>query len=161
MKTEAEATRAIDLYGDTIRRICFMHLKNYTDVEDIFQEVFMKYVLFDVPFESQAHEKAWLIRVAINSSKDLLRNFFRRNVTALDDSMLTGFTIEQEDKGVLEAVMSLPVNYKNVIYLFYYEGYSAVDIAKLLNKKENTIYTWLARGRQKLKEMLGGEEFGR
>jgi len=65
-----------------------------------------------------------------------------------------------EDKGVLDAVIQLPQKYRDVIYLFYYEGYSAVDIAKILNKNENTIYTWLDRGRKELKAKLGGEPIG-
>lgn len=85
MRSEAEASRAVDLYADTVRRICFMHLKNYADVEDVFQEVFLKYILHDREFESDAHEKAWLIRVAINACRDLLRSPFRRRVCSIEE----------------------------------------------------------------------------
>ena len=77
MRNEAAANRALDLYADTVRRICFIHLKNHADVDDVFQEVFLKYLLHDSPFESDAHEKAWLIRVAINACKDVLKSFFQ------------------------------------------------------------------------------------
>ena len=159
MKNETEADRAIEKYADTVRRVCFMHLKNYSDAEDVFQEVFMKFILRDKPFESDDHERAWLIRVAINASKDVLKSFFRRNARSLEDIDTEPFYIQEEDKGVLDAVLDLPGNYKDVIYLFYYEGYSAVEIAKILGKRENTIYTWLSRARAKLKDALGGDLF--
>lgn len=76
MRSEEEVSRAIDEYADTIRRICMIHLKNYSDTEDIFQTVFMKYVFHTAPFESKDHEKAWIIRVTINACKDFLKNVF-------------------------------------------------------------------------------------
>ncbi len=157
MKTEAEANRAVDLYSDTIRRICFLHLKNYSDVEDVFQEVFLKYILHERPFDSDDHEKAWLIRVAINSCKDLHKSFFRRKVGNIENHQHELFYIQNNDKELLSHILNLPEKYKNVIYLFYYEGYSAVEIANIINKKENTVYTWLKRAREQLKTQLGGD----
>lgn len=75
MHSEQEANRAIELYSDMIRKICMLHLKNYADTEDIFQTVFMKYLLHTAPFESEEHEKAWFIRVTVNACKDLLKSF--------------------------------------------------------------------------------------
>lgn len=71
MRSEREANRAIELYADTVRRLCIVHLKNHADAEDIFQTVFLKYVLSSVAFENDAHEKAWFIRVTVNACKDL------------------------------------------------------------------------------------------
>ena len=159
MRTEAEANRAISLYADTVRRICFMHLKNHSDVEDVFQDVFLKYILYEHCFENDEHEKAWMIRVTINRCKDLLKSFFRRRVHSLEDISMEPFCVPEESSAVLQAVLRLPENYKDVIYLFYYEGYSAIEIAKMINRKENTIYTWLARAKAKLKTELGGELF--
>ena len=79
MRSEQEAIRAIERYSDTVRRLCAVHLKNDADTEDIFQTVFLKYVLSSVSFENEEHEKAWFIRVTINACKDLLKNFFRRH----------------------------------------------------------------------------------
>lgn len=76
MRSEEEANRAIGRYADTVRRICMVHLKNESDTEDIFQTVFLKYVLHSAPFESEEHEKAWIIRVTINACKDLMKSFF-------------------------------------------------------------------------------------
>jgi RNA polymerase sigma-70 factor (ECF subfamily) len=159
MRNESEAGRAVEKYADTVRRICFIHLKNYSDVEDIFQEVFLKYILYKGQFESDEHERAWLIRVSINSCKDTLRSFFRRKVSSIEDIGEIPSYIHEDNRDVADAVLKLPENYKNVVYLFYYEGYSAVDIAKMLRKRVNTVYTWLSRARSALKETLGGEHF--
>ena len=88
MRSNQEVSRAIDRYGDTIRRLCMIHLKNYADTEDIFQTVFLKYALRTDEFESDEHERAWFIRVTINACKDLLKSFFRSRTVSLDP--LTG-----------------------------------------------------------------------
>lgn len=85
MRSEWEANRAIDRYADLVRRVCMIHLKNHADTEDIFQTVFLKYVTGTTEFESEEHEKAWIIRVTINACKDLLRSFFRSRTVSLDD----------------------------------------------------------------------------
>ncbi len=159
MRSEQEAQLAIEKHSDMIRKVCFMHLKNYHDTEDIFQEIFLKYVLHDVVFDNDTHEKAWLLRVAINSCKDNLKSFFRKKVSSIEELTVEPSYIDESNREVFDAVLMLPPNYKNVIYLFYYEGYSAVEIAAILHKKENTIYTWLSRAREQLKSALGGELF--
>ena len=161
MRNEAEVNRAIDLYADTVRRICFLYLKNDADVDDIFQEVFLKYLLHPSSFESDAHEKAWLIRVSINACQDLLKSFFRRRVRSIEEVTTEPFYLQEEDKGLLDAVFRLAPKYRNTIYLCYYEGYTAVEIAGILKRSENTIYTWLDRARKELKKQLGGEWDGK
>lgn len=158
MRSEQEAITAIDRYADLVKRICFIHLKNPHDTEDIFQNVFLKYVLYPHAFQDREHEKAWLIRVAINECKDLLKSFYRRNVS-IDSIKEEAFEVKEESNELLEQVLKLPKKYKEVIYLFYYEGYSAIEIAKILSKNENTIYTWLSRAKKLLKEELGGDGF--
>ena len=157
MRSEEEASRAIDLYGDTVKRICMIHLKNYSDTEDIFQTVFLKYVLHAPDFDSSEHEKAWIIRVTINARKDLLKSFFRSRTLPLD-SVLEKAEEPEDHSDVLEAVLSLPHKYKDVVYLYYYEEYSAAEIGSILHKNVNTVYTLLNRGRQALKTKL--EEVG-
>lgn len=160
MRNETEAMRALDLYGDTIRRVCFLHLKNRADVEDVFQEVFLKYILYERPFESDAHEKAWLIRVAVNQCKDILKGFLRRKVYSLEDmDFEPSYSFDAASRDLLNCVLGLPEKYRDVIYLFFFEGYTAVEIARMLDKRENTIYTWLTRGKSRLKESLGGDYF--
>jgi RNA polymerase sigma-70 factor (ECF subfamily) len=161
MRNEIAANRALELYSDTVRRICFIHLKNHADVDDVFQEVFLKYILHDDPFESDAHEKAWIIRVSINACKDVIKSFFRKNVTSFDELYDEPFYLQEQETEVLDAVLKLPEKYRDVIYLYYYEGYTAVEIAKIMGKNNNTIYTWLDRARKKLRDSLEGESNGK
>ena len=143
-----------------VQRICFYHLKNKADTEDIFQNVFLKYMLSDMEFQDEEHKKAWIIRVAVNACKDFLKSFFRQRTVPLDAMNETAVYPLDGEKEVFEAVLTLPGKYKDVIYLHYFEGYSAAEISTILGKKENTIYSLLSRGRGLLREKLGGEEFG-
>lgn len=160
MQSEQEVNQAIDLYADTVKRICVLHLKNSSDTEDIFQEVFLKYALSSILFESKEHEKAWMIRVTINQCKDFMKSIFRRKTISLEEVVSLSDEQKEDYREVLEAVLTLPQKYKDVVYLYYYEGYSAVEIGEMLGKNVNTIYTLLARSREKLKEKLGGYEIG-
>lgn len=157
MRSEEEVNQAIELYADMIRRICFLHLKNHADTEDVLQEVFLKYVLHSVAFKSREHEKAWLIRVTLNLCKDLKKSLFRHNTIPLDVLSEEAASVMPEQLEVLEAVLSLPSKYKNVIYLHYFEGYTAREISMMLHKKENTVYSLLSRGRKLLKQKLRGD----
>lgn len=147
-------------HADTVRRLCVVNLKSYADTEDVFQTVFVKYAQRDKPFESAEHERAWFVRVTINACRDLLRSPFRRRTVPLgevlevvDPSSEGG----QETREVLAAVLALPRKYRDVVYLHYYEGYSAPEIARLLGRNVNTVYTNLTRARKRLRDALGGE----
>ncbi len=118
----------------------------------------MKYLLYDGKFQNDEHEKAWFIRVTINACKDLLKSFYQKRIVPIEAAREMAFTIDNEQSDVLEAVLSLPKKYKDIVYLFYFEGYSANEISKITGKKENTVYTLLARARTLLKNMLGGED---
>ena len=159
MRSEQEVNRAIQQYSDTVRRLCMIHLKNYADTEDIFQTVFLKYVLSSVSFESDEHEKAWFIRVTINACKDLIKSFFRSRTVSLDEVMEQPAELPPDYREVWEAVFSLPQKYRDVIYLHYFEDYTAPQISRILGKNVNTIYTLLTRSRQMLREKLGGDGF--
>lgn len=157
MRGEQEVNRALERYADTVRRLCMIHLKNHADTEDIFQNVFLKYVLREEPFESEEHEKAWFIRVTINACRDLLRSLLRARTVSLDEVLEQPAPIPPDHREVLEAVLSLPTKYRQVVYLHYYEGYTAPQIAGILGKNVNTVYTLLTRSRQQLREKLGGD----
>ncbi len=157
MRSDCEVSRAIACYADMVRRICFLHLKNHADTEDIFQTVFLKYALHSGVFESPEHEKAWMIRVTTNACKDMLRSLFRHNTVPLELVADQAIWEDPKHQEVLAAVLSLPKKYKDTIYLHYYEGYTAAEIALILGKKENTVYSLLARARTFLKETLGGD----
>lgn len=148
---------AVERYADTVKRLCMVHLKNTADTEDIFQTVFLKYALSSAEFESREHEKAWFIRVTINACKDLLKSFFRSRTVSLDELAELPAEMSDDNREVLEAVLSLPDKYKEVVYLHYYEDYTAPEIGKILGKNVNTAYTLLNRARQMLREKLGGD----
>lgn len=160
MRSEEEAARAIERYGDMVRRLCLVHLKNPADTEDIFQNVFLKYVLSPVVFESPEHEKAWLIRVTINACRDLVKSFFRSRTVSLEELLEQPAPLSEEHREVLEAVLALPPKYRDAVYLHYYEGYTAAEIGKLLGKNTNTVYTLLTRAREQLRKTLGGDRDG-
>ena len=156
MRSEQDTIRVIERYSDTVRRLCAVHLKNDADTEDIFQTVFLKYVLSSVSFENEEHKKAWFIRVTINACKDLLKSFFRRHTIPLDDVKEYPSELPPDHQDVWEAVASLPQKYRNVVYLHYFEDYTAPQISCLLGKNVNTIYTLLTRSKQMLRQKLGG-----
>ena len=161
MRSEEDINRAIGKYADMVKRICVLHLKNHADTEDIFQTVFLKYALHTSAFQSEEHEKAWLIRVTLNACRDLLRSFFRSRTVPLEEIARQAAAADEESRDVLRAVLQLPEKYRRAIYLHYYEGYTALQIGRLLGKNTNTVYTLLTRGRQLLKQELGGDGDGK
>ena len=121
-------------------------------------DCFLKYALSSVQFENEEHEKAWVLRVTINACKDLLKSFFHSRTISLDEIMEQSSEMSPDYRKVLEAVLSLPQKYKDVVYLHYYEGYTAPKISWILGKNVNTVYTLLNPSKQLLREKLGGEE---
>ena len=157
MRSESEVNRAIENYADMVRRLCMVHLKNYADTEDIFQTVFLKYILYPEPFESEEHEKAWIIRVTINACKDLLKSaWWRRHATLHEASHLAAPIVPEPDDTLYNAVQALPLRYREPVYLFYYEGYDTNEIAQLLHISPATVRKRLCRAREKLKQELEG-----
>lgn len=160
MRSDEDIRGAMGRHADTVRRLCVVHLKSYADTEDVFQTVFVRYARRDEPFEGPEHERAWFVRVTINACRDLLRSPFRRRTVPLDEVLEV---VDQSSEGgseareVLAAVLALPQKYRDVVYLHYYEGYSAPEIARLLGRNVNTVYTNLTRARERLRDALGGE----
>ena len=148
---------AIDKYGDMIQRICFLNLKNRADVEDVFQEVFLKLYTHRDEFKSDEHIKAWLCRVAFNQCKDLNKSFWRRNVGPIEDLEIPYETPEESE--LIPAVLDLPTDWKQVIYLHFYESMTIPEIAKLMNRNINTVYTMLRRAKDRLKKELQEDYF--
>ncbi|MBQ2824829.1 MAG: sigma-70 family RNA polymerase sigma factor [Clostridia bacterium] len=159
MRSESEVIKAIDKYADTVTRICMLYLKSYTDTEDVFQSVFIKYAFKSPEFENETHEKAWIIRVTINACKDMLKSFFRNRTVPLAEAAKKPWEDKEDLSYVLEAVLSLPEKYRVVVYLHYFEEYTAVEIGQILKKNVNTIYTRLARAKEMLRERLGGDGY--
>ncbi|MCI9486409.1 MAG: sigma-70 family RNA polymerase sigma factor [Lachnospiraceae bacterium] len=159
MRSEEEVERAVERHSDTVRRLCMIHLKNYADTEDIFQTVFLKYALSSVLFESEEHERAWFIRVTINACKDLLKSFFHSRTVSLDELTEQPMELPPDHREVIEAVLSLPQKYRDVVYLHYFEDYTAPQISHILGKNANTIYTLLTRSKRMLRKKLGGDDY--
>ena len=155
---KAEAERLVYTYSDLILRLSYPYLKSPHDAEDICQTVFLKLLTSGQTFASPAHEKAWIIRTTANACKDALRSTFRRRTVALEAAATTAAP-EAPDSAVLEAVMALPENYREAVYLHYFEGYSVREIAGLLGRSEAAVTAHLSRGRHKLRTTLGGEYY--
>ena len=121
------------------------------------QEVFLQYFQAHPAFESPAHEKAWLLRCAINAGRNLRRSMWRHPRADVDVTEIAAEPENPRGGEVLAAVLRLPERYRTVIYLHYFEGYSVQELAKLLHRPEGTVKTWLRRGRDSLRERLGEE----
>lgn len=138
-------------HENILYRTAISLMKNRADAEDIVQDVFIKAMQKAPIFESDEHEKAWLIRVTINLCKSRMRTAWLRHTEPLLDS----YPAKTEEQQILiEQVMALPMKYRVVIHLFYYEGYSIKEISALTDQKESTIRSQLTRARQKLKYVL-------
>ncbi len=144
-------------YSDTVYRLAYARTKNRFDAEDVLQNVFLKLMKVDVDFGSPEHLKAWLIRVTVNTSTNLLVSAWMRLTEGLKEDMASN---ENEKFEVYSEVLKLPVKYRTVIHLFYYEGYSCAQIAIILEINESTVKTRLKRARERLKVILKGEDFG-
>ena len=143
----------IKFYKDTVYRIAFAHCKNVYDAEDITQEVFLRYLKSKKDFDSEEHLKAWLIRVTVNISKNLLRSaWFKKTVSISEHENLCAE--EQTQPEIYQAVLSLPEKYRSVILLYYFEEYKVKEIAKILRRSETAVQTQLQRARAILKEKL-------
>ena len=152
-----EAERLVNTYSDLILRLGWTYLRSTQDGEDICQTVLLKLLTGAEAFESPEHERAWVIRTTVNACKDELRSF-RRKVIPLEAAAETAAP-EPPRSEVLDAVMALPVKYREAIYLFYYEGYSIDEIAALTGRSGAAVSAHLSRGRKRLRELLGGKEY--
>lgn len=162
MRTKDDIERTIDAYGDTVWRVCVLYFKQHTDAQDAFQETLLKYSLSEVTFNDDEHRKAWLIRVTTNVCKDMLKASHRK-ASSIDDDLVPFEPISNdadERPGsklheALDAIRSLTDPPRTPVYLALYEGYTAPEIAEMLDAPTNTVYSWVARGKQQLREVLG------
>lgn len=159
MQQDQRAEELVERYADPILRLSYAYLKNTHDAQDVCQTVFVKLLTEPRDFESPEHEKAYVLRMAANACKDLLRSPWRRRVCGLDTVLEV--PAPEEEGSVLSAVNQLPPRYRAVIYLHYYEGYQAAEIGEILGVPLGTVHTRLARGRAKLRTLLGGTEYER
>ena len=156
LRTDKEIAEMYIRHGRTVYRVCYAFMKNPADTEDAVQDTFFQLIKSGPAFESEEHEKAWLIRTASNICKNALRHWWRRRENIEDFRDLPGSEGIETDE-VLQTVMNLPDKYKAVVYLYYYEGYSSVEIAEILKKPQSTVRNCLRDARAILKERLGDE----
>ncbi len=150
--TNTRAERIMDTYGNMILRYAYAYMHSLSDAEEVLQDTLIQFLRTAPAFESPAHEKAWLLRVTANLSKNRLGYNRRRQTDELNDELIGE---EREDLSfVWEAVKSLPPGQREAIHLFYYEGYSTVEIACILNRREATVRSDLFRARAKLRDIL-------
>jgi len=149
---DLQAEKLLDDYGNCILRLAYSYLHNRSDAEEILQDTLIRFLQTAPQFENETHKKAWLLQVAGNLSKNRIDYNRVRGADELDEELVS------EDRNdlsfVWEAVKSLPVKYREVIHLFYQEGYQTAEIASLLHENEATVRSHLNRGRAKLKEIL-------
>ena len=153
LKGDAPFSYAYEHYLDTVFRVAVHNAPTRADAEDVTQEVFEALLASGKSFADPEHLKAWLIRVALNRCKNLHRAK-RSGEVALDHTLAAP---DSPEATVLDEVRALPEHYRNAIYLHYFEGYTAAEIGQIMGAGRNTVLTWLARGRQALRErMIGG-----
>lgn len=147
-----QAERLLDRYGQSVLRLSYAYLHNMSDAEEILQDTLVQFLKTSPVFDSQDHEKAWLLRVASNLCKNRLIYDRRRRADPLSE------TLAQEDRPdlsfVWEAVKALPVHQREVVHLFYHEGFATAEIARIVGRKESTVRSDLRRARLRLKEIL-------
>ena len=152
--TDSQFEKAVETYGDMIFRVAYSYLKNRPDAEDVMQETLLKLYQEDSRFESEEHRKRWLIRVAVNQCKSTLRSTWLRQTVYLEEQVDTPVFDRPEQSELFDQVMALPQNYRLVVYLYYYEGYQAREIAEILHRNLSTVQTWLMRARGRLQQSL-------
>ena len=142
--------KIMQTYGNILFRLCLLTLGNASDAEDAVQETFLKYLRKAPDFENEEHEKAWLITVATNQCKDMLR--FRKRHPVAEPEELEVFVQESSDCEILETLMTLPEKFKTVLLLYYVEEYSTEEIAKVIGKTKSAVKMRLQKGRKLLEE---------
>lgn len=147
-------------YSGLVYRLALLRCGSRADADDVFQEVFLRLVRKMPTFDNEEHVKAWLIRVTINCSHKLLQSAWFRKTESISELFDQPDADINDDTTVLSAVLSLPQKYRTVIYLFYYEGYSGAEIAKMLGLSESAVRTRMQRARDKLRIILDDEAQG-
>ncbi len=152
---DADQLAVINKYSNTVYRLAYSLVKNPYDAEDIHQEVFVRYISKQPSFENAEHEKAWFLRVTINQCKNLWRSAWKQRVVkSLDYDFEEEEALEANEEWIIHVVKQLPVKYRVVIHLFYYEDLSIEEMAQVLKEKSSTVRTQLTRARKKLRELL-------
>ena len=145
-------------YGDRIFSAAFSVCRNRADADDVVQDTLIRYLSLDKEFESEEHRKHWILRVAVNESRKLLRSFWRRASVPLEEWQEAAAVEDPAKAEVLEAVMALEPKYRVAVYLYYYDGLSVAETAAAMKANASTVQTWLLRARARLRKELSEEK---
>ena len=155
---DRDFNRIVNTYSDMLLRICMHYTKNLHDAQDMVQSAFLRLLENETVFDSSEHEKAWLIRVCINLCKDNLKSSWNKKVDSTDELEIKDSPYEIKDESyILSHIRTLPAKQKAAIYLFYYEEMSVKEIAQAMGATQNTVLSWLRRGRKTLEKLLKEE----
>ena len=154
MRTNAEIERVVNEYATMLLRVAYSQLNNRAEAEDTVQEVLLKYMEKAPIFQSEEHEKAWLLRVTVNHCKKHLASAWFRKRADLDEGIPA---LDNAELEVVSAVAALPAKYRAVVHLYYFEGYSTKEIAEILHSRPNTVSSRLSRARALLAKALKEE----
>lgn len=155
MDIETNIREAVIKYSDTLYKVCIVILCNEQDAQDAIQDTFCRYLEKKPEFRDEEHEKAWLIRVATNICRDMIR--FRLRHPKVDIDEVENILVAPEQKETLKELFALPVKQKTVIYLHYVEGYHIKEIADILGITEGAVKTRLLRGREQMRNAVSME----
>ena len=156
--TQEEFARAAQTYGDTVYRVAYHALGSPQDAEDVTQTVLLKLYECKKNFESDEHMKHWILRVAVNESRRVLRSAWRRTSVPLEEWHDAAAPEDPAKAEVLETVMALEPKYRLAVYLYYYEGLSVAETAAAMRANASTVQTWLLRARERLRKALTEEK---
>ena len=154
MRTNAEIERVVNEYATMLLRVAYSQLNNRAEAEDTVQEVLLKYMEKAPIFQSEEHEKAWLLRVTVNHCKNHLASAWFRKRADLDEGIPA---LDNAELEVVSAVAALPAKYRAVVHLYYFEGYSTKELAEILHSRPNTVSSRLSRARALLAKALKEE----
>ena len=148
--------KCVERYRDVVYRVAYSYLRSQADADDVTQNVFVKLYRSQTDFTDDEHLKAWLVRVAINECKSLFVLPWRKDEDIAEYE--NELPMEDDDRGVFQAVMGLQKKYRIPVILYYYLGYSTDEVARLMGMPPATARTRLSRARAQLKDILGGDE---
>lgn len=155
-KVNMDAEKVIEACSDMVYRLAYARTGSKQDADDVYQEVFLRYLKKRPRFESEEHRKAWMLRVTINCTNSFLSSRWRKNRTELPEDLPF---MDRRQQDLHMELQRLPVKYRDVIHLFYYEELSVEEIGRALRRKPSTVRTQLTRAREMLRRFMKEEDY--
>jgi len=159
LRTDDCFEEVMEEYADMIYRIAYANVRVKADAEDVFQEVWCRYFQKNIAFDSEEHRRNWLINVTLKCCKKIYSSVRYKRTVLTDDMSLLKEKLSERDFEIYDAVIRLPERYRVPVYLYYYEGFSVNEISEMMKINASTVRSQMKRGREKLKEILKGDEF--